>query len=366
MSNVIKNIVNRKTNHIAGTFAISASAAFLNGAGLGKGEDKNKSTVKSFWKNKRIPYVSSQAWRRWLRNTIHSETGWIQSEIEAVGWNNDGNTSKIAGQLDPIKYQEDDIFGYMFASGKETKVDKEKSKKKTARDRLPKEQLIRTSPFKSSLLSGVPSLTRVSEDEGYVHLKDDTPLPYTTQFYSGELTALFGLEIYRLGIFERKGKTNQELDPELFDKYNDKLEKIDHPIYSDGFVIKRNNLIEYQNELAGEVVKSLAKLNGGAKLAQFAADTAPKLLIIVGMNSPHILFDNILISQDGEPAIHINALKEIISDYKDKITTDLYIGIRTGYLANEADLRDLTSIDGVNVVINTPSKVAEEFSKVLN
>lgn len=364
MTTTVKTLVNRKTNHIAGTFAISANSTFLNGAGLGKGEDKNKSTVKSFWRNKPIPYVSSQSWRRWLRNTLHSETGWAQSELEAIGWNAKGNTSKISGQLDPITYRDDDIFGYMFASG-DTKESKENSQKKNPRENLPEEQLVRSSPFKSSLLAGVPDLVKIHEDEGYVHLKDDTPLPYTTQFYSGELVALFGLELYRLGVFERKGKNSQELDPKLAGKFSSELETHEHPIYKNGKIYSRKDLVSYQNETARELLKSLAKLNGGAKLAQFAADTTPKLMILVGLDSPHILFDNLLVSQDGNPALHLKAFQEIIADYKEKITTKVYVGIRAGYLANEEELRQLSAIEGIEVVIDTPSQVAEQFSNEL-
>lgn len=358
----IKSIVDRQTTHLAGVFSISADGSFLNGAGLGSGEDKNKSIVKYYWRDKKIPYISSQAWRRWLRNTLIDNTNWPQSNLEAIEWNQKGNTSKIAGQLDPIEYPEDDIFGYMYASPKKTKEKDERLR----RDRLPTEQLVRSSPFKSSLLRGVPDLIIVAEDDGYVHLPDDTPLPYTTQFYSGELQALFGLEVYRLGVFERKGKTNQELDPFLLDVYSDKLSIHDHPIYKDGSIAIRNDLITYQNELTSALVKSIARLNGGSKLAQFATDVAPKLLILAGLNAPHLLFDNLLISKEGKPALHLEALKEIVSDYDSNFTTPLFIGIRSGYLVNEDEIRALDSIKSVKVVVGTPISVAEEISKILN
>ena len=63
----------------------------------------------------RVPYVSSQAWKRWLRNTLIEETGWPASELTAIGQSAKQTTVKIAGKLDPVDFPEDDIFGYMRA-----------------------------------------------------------------------------------------------------------------------------------------------------------------------------------------------------------------------------------------------------------
>ena len=104
----------KNLTHIAGTFVVQATGAFLNGAGLGIGEDRNVTIPKQFsdW-NSRKPYVSAQAWKRWLRNTLIEETGWPSSEIVAIGWNPKGNVEKISSELNPVDFAEDDIFGYM-------------------------------------------------------------------------------------------------------------------------------------------------------------------------------------------------------------------------------------------------------------
>jgi hypothetical protein len=59
----------------AGTFLIDAAGAFLNGQGLAIQEDKNFMKIKTFQDSPsergdyyQVYYVSSQAWRRWLRN----------------------------------------------------------------------------------------------------------------------------------------------------------------------------------------------------------------------------------------------------------------------------------------------------------
>src|SRR5437867_2216819 len=62
-----------------------------------------------------VPYVSAQAWKRWLRNTLIEETGWSASDLKAIGWNPRGNVNQIAAELNPVELAEDDLFGYMRA-----------------------------------------------------------------------------------------------------------------------------------------------------------------------------------------------------------------------------------------------------------
>src|SRR5947207_2697781 len=105
--------------HVSGTFLIQADGAFLNGAGIDpRREDKNTTVPKSYRDGigNRVPYVSAQAWRRWLRNTLIEETGWPASELRAIDLSAKGTTNKIAGELNPVDYAEDDIFGYMRAA----------------------------------------------------------------------------------------------------------------------------------------------------------------------------------------------------------------------------------------------------------
>src|SRR6266498_1571882 len=129
-------------NNITGALLIDATAAFLNGAGLGSGEDKNKVIPKTFKEKinnrfEEVPYVSAQSWRRWLRDTTNEENSWNPSELRAIKTSESGSTSKIATELNPIEFPEDDLFGYMKSgTGNE-------------------ESIQRTSPFKTSILKGI-------------------------------------------------------------------------------------------------------------------------------------------------------------------------------------------------------------------
>jgi CRISPR/Cas system-associated protein Cas7 (RAMP superfamily) len=168
-----------KLTHVAGTFLVQADGAFLNGAGLGEGEDRNVTIPKTFRDGRNeVPYVSAQAWKRWLRNTATQEAGWPASEPQAIGWNPKGNVNKIAGQLNPVEFPEDDIFGYMRAqegqgrrrasSDDEDEGDEEAVGAKTR-------AVMRASPFAASLLISLRSVGWRGQDEGFVHLTKYDP-----------------------------------------------------------------------------------------------------------------------------------------------------------------------------------------------
>jgi CRISPR-associated protein Cst2 len=157
--------------HIAGTFLIQASGSFLNGAGLGRGEDRNYTIIKYFQDGKNtVPYVSSQAWRRWLRDTLIEETKWEPSRLRALHYTKESHTDKIGGEFNPIEFPEDDIFGYMrtekgsgqirenddetdLVGGNDTGQEDQERKSKGTRVK----SLARTSPFSSSILVSLRS-----------------------------------------------------------------------------------------------------------------------------------------------------------------------------------------------------------------
>jgi CRISPR-associated protein Cst2 len=73
-----------KPKYLAGSFMIQATEAFLNGGGASTGEDQNVVMPKYMWVNgKQVPYVSSQAWKHWLRDTLIQETKWPASNLRA-------------------------------------------------------------------------------------------------------------------------------------------------------------------------------------------------------------------------------------------------------------------------------------------
>jgi CRISPR-associated protein Cst2 len=369
-----------KLTHIAGTFLIQAEGAFLNGAGLDTGEDRNAVIPKTYLDGRnRVPYVSSQAWRRWLRNTFQEENPHEPAaEIKEKGQSAKGTTNKIGTEMNPIVYAEDDVFGYFWAEkaqGKSKKDDDlealddelelEEQETKSKKGKTEKvATVMRPAPFVSSILKSLRSNGWQGEDEGFVHLRQGSPLPYKTKFYNTQLQGVFGLNYSRLGVFRNDGD-RIELSEKLVKQYQ-----------GDGTIQAQNgseNIYEVVNnkrrERATMILRALAVLRGGAKQAQFGTDTAPKAIIVAGLNCGNLIFNDLFAEQDGQPIIKLNALTQTIDDYRSRIVTPVFIGIRDGYLhsQNENDVRSWIESNEVefDVRLSSPVKAIESLTQEL-
>src|SRR5690606_24550242 len=113
-----------------------------------------------------------------------------------------------------------------------------------------------------------------------------------------------------------------------------------------------NGIYEITNnkrrERATMILKALAVLRGGAKQAQFGTDVTPKALIVAGLNCGNLIFNDLFVEKESQPIIKLNTLKDIINDYRNRLTTPVFIGIRKGYLhpGNEIDLQSFAQENG--------------------
>jgi CRISPR-associated protein Cst2 len=359
--------------HVAGTFVIHADASFLNGAGLGEGEDRNVTVPKTLRDGRhRVPYVSSQAWKRWLRLTVLEENrSWKPSELRTSKKSEKGSTSKIESELDPVEFPEDDLFGYMRAQegqgkpqkGEETENEEEPDINKAAGPRT--KALMRASPFSASLLVSIRKNGWQGRDEGFVHLKEGTPLPYTTEFYTTHLQGIFCLAHYRVGLFSNEGD-RIELDQPLVKKY-----LAEGRILQKGTRFELTDAPKIRKERSSELIKALSVLRGGAKQAAFGTDIAPKCFIAAGLSCGNPIFNH-LFEDDPEKGIsmRVDLFRELISDYADRIISPVAIGLRTSYLVNEQEIKALAGTHNgprgaVEVAVTTPRAAAEVVASSL-
>lgn len=405
----------KQISHIAGTFLIEARGAFLNGQGQMAGEEYPVTDHKHFSDGfDQVPYVSAQAWRRWLRDTLIEETGWPSSQFKVVKFNPKGNTAQITSELNPVDFAEDDIFGYMRArkgqgrtvqSDAEDNLDEPKNgvsstepdETSPARKERVK-SVMRASPFFSSLLVSIRRKGWRGMDQGFVFPREAdptalqefeakrkksgqgvepqiSPLPYSTRFYSTHLQGVFTLHYARLGVFANLGD-RIELDDALLSKpeFSTKVrEKEDKGKL--GKVYEMNDCSDIRKERGGALLKALARLRGGAKQAQFGTDVAPKVLIMAGLTCGNPIFNELFEDVEGKPKLNVDVLKEVALDYVDRIATPIYVGIRTGYLQNETDVRKLNETwlevpeskqpGKVQFIVTTPIEAADHIAKQL-
>lgn len=328
--------------NIAGDILCDATATFLNGAGLASGEDQNTILPKLFketvnGRKEDVPYVSAQAWRRWLRDTSNEENNWTPSELHAIEFNAKGSTSKISTELNPIDYPEDDLFGYMKSGSKG------------------EESIQRTSPFKTSILRGIRNMRALSTDDAFVFPKDGTPLPYSTRFYSTHLEGFFNLEYYRLGMYVNT-PSRQELSKELIEKYTSNLSVDTIQKNITRYTLK--DVEQIRKSRAAGLLKGLVYLRGGAKMAAFGADVSPKVIVFAGLSSANPCFNNLFVGKGEKPELNIALIEEIAQDYADKLATPIHIGLRSGYLGNEEQVKALAE---KGFVVDSPVYVVKSF-----
>lgn len=370
-------------------------------------------------KNYRTVYVSAQSFRRMLRDTLIEETSWRPSLMRPYAQNKEGHTSKAGTGLDPVAHGDDDIFGYFFTvegSGKPVvsvdtatvlETDGGNDETATAAVNQPTARvrsISRTSPLSTSILVGLRKDGWLGIDEAYVHLREGTPLPYDTQFANTPFQGIFSLDYSRLCRYSNVGD-RIELGDELLERYLDSKEiveledqkqeyyslettsrdftitkgikkgkierrKVFTPKKQYGNVYELTNASRTRKERASALINSLAVLRGGAKQAAFGTDVTPKVLIMAGLTCGNPIF-NTLFEDDNSHnirgktiSIDINALKEIVKDFKDKICTDVYVGIRTGFLKKEDEVRRmLKKEDGF--IVTTPRDAARQLTESL-
>jgi len=361
------NDTNKSLTHIVGTFLIQAEGAFLNGGGLAKGEYGNTTIPKTFTDFKdKVPYVSSQAWKRWLRNTFQEENqDQPPAKLKQIGKSAKGTTNKIGTEMDPVMFPEDDIFGYMRAQEGQGKIEDEDEEKlpDEGLEETPQEEkrkkkekihsVMRPAPFAASILTSLRKSGWQGLDKAYVHLEVGTPQPYNTEFYNTQLQGIFGLNYSRLGVFRNEGD-RIELDEIYVEKY---LKEGKISILKDSPTGKQYEIVDNpRKKRATDILRSLAVMRGGAKQAQFAADVAPKVIIIAGLNCGNLIFNDLFEDTKEGPVIKIDTLKEVIKDYKDRLVSPVYIGIRDGYLSkdNELKIKEMKTVDFTQVIITTP------------
>lgn len=350
--------------HIVGTFLIQAEGAFLNGAGIAKGEYGNTTVPKSFSDpNGKVPYVSSQAWKRWLRNTFQEENPDLpHAELKQIGTSAKGTTNKIGTEMDPVRFPEDDIFGYMRTregQGKTTEEDEAEGQDSEAEDdqkgKKKTKSVMRPAPFAASILKSLRKSGWQGLDKAYVHLQEGTPQPYNTEFYNTQLQGIFGLNYSRLGVFRNEGD-RIEIDEKYVEKYlKDGTIEITKKTQSGTWYEIKNNP---RKNRATVTLKSLVMMRGGAKQAQFATDVTPKAIILAGLNCGNLIFNELFKDSKEGPILKLKTLEEIIKDYGNRLATKVFIGVRDGYLSkdNEQDIKSWQgkTIGDIEITVTSP------------
>ena len=331
---------------IIGTYLIDAPFSALNNRGIDqRAANENEVATKVIQSPEGMrPYVSAQALRYWWRMVLENKFGWKCSPVEKIGKN------QAVTKGDPLEYDDDDIFGYMSARKIET-VEKDKNNK----PKMENVTVTRVSPLKCSPLIGFP--IRPTSDFGVLVRKLETdPILFTHQFYSNIFKGIFALDIDSVGKFTTIDKPgSKNLSKDLAEKYEKNGLKKDEKTYALPLEKKKMRI--------SDTIKALKFLNGGAMQTLHHTDVTPKLIILAVLNNGNNIFMDVMPHNKYDNGlVNIDALSEMLEDYKDALLSKVYIGKLSGFGSDkDKELESFKAPSGVNVVITTPVKAIDQF-----
>lgn len=329
---------------IVGAYLIDAPFTALNNSGIDKkAANENEVATKTIYSPEGVrPYVSAQALRYWWRNILEEKFNWKCSPVEKI------KANQAVTEADPLEYDDDDIFGYMSARKEE--VEGKKNPVNVT--------VTRVSPLKCSPLIGLP--IRPTSDFGVMNRKfEGNPVLFNHQFYSNILKGIFALDLDTAGVFTSIDKPgSKNLSADLVNKYGDEGLMVGE----DGKKFAAPS--DLRNKRVTETVSALRYLNGGAMQTLHHTDVTPKLIILAAINSGNNIFMDIFPHNSYDNGlINLDALSEVLEDYKDDLLTGVYIGRFSGFgTANEEEIMHFKAPEGVELTVTSPAKAIDKFA----
>lgn len=340
-----------------GFILIDVDVVALNNAGKNTQSnfDNAVSTKKIYKEGKSFVYVSGQAWRYWWRDTLQKTFNWNLSPIT--------REAKIAfTAANPIEFADDDIFGYMKAAIEEIIDDKGKVKKENI-------TVTRVSPLKNSVLVSVGSVRPV-ENWSSMARQDGDSVPYGKQEYSAIMKGMFSLDLEQAGTFATYNKTGFKNLTDVLKKEaleNGATEVEDKFMKDDkGNPYKLIRLADkIREKRIVETIQALKHISGGAMQTNNMGDVTPKFIILATLNSGNHPFSHIASATGKDNDIvdlNIDALSEVLSDYKENFQGTVFIGRRTGFLDEKANSLKALEEKFSNVKILTINEAIDQYT----
>lgn len=337
-----------------GFLLIDVDVVALNNAGKNtQSNNDNAIATKSIRKNGRsYVYVSGQAWRYWWREALQKNAGWSLSPITRDG--------KIAfTNADPLKYPDDDIFGYMRAA-KDAELDEngEPVKDNKGKIKMTNVTVTRVSPLKNSAIISAASV-RPEANWSSMSRQQGDAVPYEKQEYSAIMKGMFSLDLSMVGTFSNYDRTGfKNLSITLLEEaIKDGAEQIDDPYVFDG---KGNpkKMIRLEKDIrikrANDTIQALKTISGGAMQTNNMGDVTPKFIILATTTTGNHPFSHIVGSKgqrDEEVIFNFEGLVEVLKDYKETYEGNVFIGRRNGFMDEIApQLESLKTMADIPVV----------------
>ena len=322
----------------------------------GRGED-NRGLVKQFTvgaagRGRTYPYVSAQASRRWLRDSLPASEA--TSPVVRVG---EGRKQQAYTKGRPDLYLDDDLFGYMIAV---------KSDDSGAAKGEPKTFMRDTVLATGTLVAVVPSrpvmdFGTMSRDFG----PGTHPVIHEHEMYTADLAGDLLLDLPRVGSFELAGKTTKPALPAA--TAATVVAAGGSEVTLRGVECVRLPIAERRRRVA-VLLRTIAGVRGGAKQSAHYGDRTPALMILAPVRGGTNPFTRVVREREGATFFDADVLAEQIAAWSDDLDGPVRVGWAPGFLGSQrerahADLADLVRNEQVllghpRTTLNT---LADEF-----
>lgn len=339
---------------ITGLILIDAPASALNNQGAIPGARTDNTVGVKFIGTREgaYPYVSAQAFRYWLRATLADNSDWRMAPIY--------REEKVAyTDANPIKWWDDDLFGYMRAPSKRESAAKKREEDASRAEETPTTDTVtRVAPFRVSTLISLAPVT-LTEDFGVMSRHDGDPVPHEHQFYRATLRGLLSLDLNAAGTFSYAKKTGyRNLDDARIAEA--KRAMLEHLEAQKSYRLNQSERLQRVTAL----LDGLARLEGGAKQTIHYTDVAPPLVMLaVTRGGNHIFGHAVGHDELRRPVVKTEALAEALAVHAEDILSPVYVGWTRGYLDNERARFEawLAEAKPANVVVVHPRQAYERL-----
>ncbi|WP_330182251.1 type I-B CRISPR-associated protein Cas7/Cst2/DevR [Nocardia sp. NBC_01503] len=318
----------------------------------GRGED-NRGMVKQFRVGRdHVPYVSAQASRRWLRDSLPST-----EPVSPVVRSGAGKKQQAYTSGRPDRYLDDDLFGYMIA----IKADEEGAKKGESKTFM-RDTVLATGTL-VAVVPNDPVMDFGTMSRGFG--PDANPVIHEHEMYTADLAGDLLLDLPRVGTFEIGGSAMKPaISPTLAAEL---LASSAEEVCVRGVSCVRLSIQERRRRV-GVLLRTMAAVKGGAKQSLHYGDRTPGLIVLAPIKGGTNPFTRIIRNRDHATFFDAEILREEIEAWKDELDGPVRLGWAPGFLGDSrekagTDLADLIkdeqlTLDHPRVMLNA---LAEEF-----
>ena len=328
--------------YLAGKMVLAVEAGAPNN---GKGEETTSRVKFARIRGRKYPYISAQAVRRWTRDGM-VELGSVPSPVTRVG-KAQNKAQKANTEADPVRYADDDLFGYMRAGAKKDDA----------------ATTLRDSPFMLGTLMSVEAASP-TEDFGVMSRGVSEPVLHGHEFYTADLAAPFLLDMPRIGTFTLPN-SNGVGRPNYLDE-NQALQLAEAAKVGATATTFRDQPavrlpIKERRSRAAILLEALAHLSGGAKQALHYGDRVPSLIVMVPFKGGINPLAHCLDGEDGMGVrLRGDVLRQELEAWDGEWEAPVRVGWRPGFrdvMREDFEKECAEEIEAGTIVIDHPRTI---------